>query len=73
MHDWPALAASLSATLATTVAAEPSARVHGGCINESYRWDSAAGPFFVKIAAPTDSMPWKPKQPDSMSWLAPKQ
>ena len=53
MHDWPALAASLSATLATTVAAEPSARVHGGCINESYRWDSAAGPFFVKIAAPT--------------------
>ncbi len=53
MHDWPALAASLSATLATTVAAEPSTRVHGGCINESYRWDSAAGPFFVKIAAPT--------------------
>ena len=53
MHDWPALAASLSETLATRVAAEPSARVHGGCINESYRWDSAAGPFFVKIAAPT--------------------
>ena len=53
MHDWPALAASLSETLATSVAAEPSTRVHGGCINESYRWDSAAGPFFVKIAAPT--------------------
>jgi protein-ribulosamine 3-kinase len=52
MHDWPALAASLSETLATRVAAEPSTRVHGGCINESYRWDSATGPFFVKIAAP---------------------
>ncbi len=53
MHDWPALAASLSKTLATMVAAEPSARVHGGCINESYRWESAAGPFFIKIAAVT--------------------
>ena len=53
MHDWPALAASLSETLATRVAAEPSTRVYGGCINESYRWDSAAGPFFVKIGAPT--------------------
>ncbi len=53
MHDWPALAASLAATLGTKVAAEPNARVHGGCINESYRWESAAGPFFVKIAAPT--------------------
>jgi protein-ribulosamine 3-kinase len=55
MHDWRAVAASLTETLATKVAPAPTARVHGGCINESYRWESATGPFFVKIAAATAS------------------
>jgi fructosamine-3-kinase len=29
---------------------QPARRVHGGCINESYRWESRSGPLFVKIA-----------------------
>jgi len=53
MHDWRAAAASLTETLATRVAPEPAARVHGGCINESFRWESGRGPFFVKIASAT--------------------
>src|SRR5882672_393894 len=51
MHDWPAIAANLAETLATSVSPQPSARVHGGCINESYRWESRSGPLFVKVGA----------------------
>jgi protein-ribulosamine 3-kinase len=48
---WPAaVAAALSCELMAKVAPEPSARVHGGCINESYRWESDQGALFVKIA-----------------------
>jgi protein-ribulosamine 3-kinase len=32
------------------VAPQPESRVHGGCINESYRWESRSGALFVKIA-----------------------
>jgi protein-ribulosamine 3-kinase len=53
MHEWRAVAASLAQTLAASVAAEPAARVHGGCINESFRWESSRGPCFVKIAPAT--------------------
>lgn len=51
MHDWPAIAASLAETLATEVAPQPAGRVHGGCINDSYRWESGTGPIFVKVGA----------------------
>ncbi|HTT01116.1 MAG TPA: fructosamine kinase family protein [Steroidobacteraceae bacterium] len=45
-----AVAAALTAELGAALEARPSARVHGGCINESYRWEGAAGPLFVKVA-----------------------
>ena len=54
MHEWSALAAGLAETLAAGVAAEPTARVHGGCINESFRWESSRGTCFVKIAPATE-------------------
>jgi fructosamine-3-kinase len=31
--------------------ATPATRVHGGSINTCYRWEGAAGPIFVKLAA----------------------
>jgi protein-ribulosamine 3-kinase len=34
-----------------TLHSEPAARVHGGSINECYRWESDAGPIFVKLAS----------------------
>lgn len=47
---WAELSAALATALGTRVSSAPQARVHGGCINESYRWETAAGPLFVKIA-----------------------
>jgi len=48
------LAISIGATIGVTIGAKlrarPSDRVHGGSINESYRWESDAGPLFVKVA-----------------------
>jgi len=43
--------AAVGAALATTLSPRPEARVHGGSINECYRWETAAGPIFVKVAA----------------------
>ena len=51
MHDWPALAASLAETLAIDIASQPAGRVQGGCINESFRWETRTGPIFVKVGA----------------------
>jgi fructosamine-3-kinase len=45
-----AIGAQLAASLHVRVDLEPESRVQGGCINECYRWESAAGPLFVKIA-----------------------
>jgi len=45
-----AVAAALARQLGARLGPRASARVHGGCINESYRWESSAGPLFVKIA-----------------------
>ncbi|HVY79379.1 MAG TPA: fructosamine kinase family protein [Steroidobacteraceae bacterium] len=50
-NAFAAVGAQLAATLHTRVASQPERRVHGGCINESYRWQSAAGALFVKIAS----------------------
>jgi fructosamine-3-kinase len=53
MSDTSAFAAigtQLAARLHARVELHPESRVHGGCINESYRWESSAGPLFVKIA-----------------------
>ena len=40
-----AIGANLGASLATSASS-----VHGGSINECYRWESSAGPLFVKVA-----------------------
>jgi fructosamine-3-kinase len=45
-----AIASSISDALGITVRPLPIAHTHGGCINESYRWDGSTGPLFVKIA-----------------------
>lgn len=46
-----ALAAALSRSLRVAVDPQPARRVQGGCINESYRWESSSGPLFVKVGA----------------------
>jgi fructosamine-3-kinase len=40
----------LAQMLGGTFEPHPSLRVHGGCINDSFRWDGSNGPAFVKIA-----------------------
>ena len=49
-----AVSRRLSATLGGTFEPHPSLRVHGGCINDSFRWESSNGPVFVKIAGAHD-------------------
>lgn len=44
------LATALTAATGSAVAPAPSAAVHGGCIAECWRWDTADGPMFVKLA-----------------------
>jgi len=44
------LAAALAAALGQEVAVKPDARVHGGSINECFRWQTGRGPVFVKRA-----------------------
>jgi fructosamine-3-kinase len=48
------LAASISKSLGVSMHAKPTARVHGGSINECYRWESGAGPIFVKVSSAAD-------------------
>jgi protein-ribulosamine 3-kinase len=45
------LAISIGETIGATVQPKPAARVHGGSINECYRWETSAGPTFVKVAS----------------------
>src|SRR5262245_23894039 len=40
----------LSAQLRERVEPRPVASVHGGCINECFKWRSTSGALFVKIA-----------------------
>ncbi len=47
---WTALGDALSRATGNQVRPAPQTRVHGGCINESYRWEGSAGPLFVKVA-----------------------
>lgn len=50
-HEWSEIAAGLEASLGGRVEPNPARDVHGGCISESYRWESARGALFVKIGA----------------------
>jgi protein-ribulosamine 3-kinase len=45
------VAAQLADRIGCEVASTSGARVAGGCINECLRWDSSAGPLFVKVGA----------------------
>jgi len=45
------VASQISTSLRVALSPAPSQRTHGGCINESFRWESAFGPIFVKLAA----------------------
>jgi len=45
-----ALAAALGGALGRQVADAPATEVHGGCINRCWRWETSAGPVFVKEA-----------------------
>ena len=47
-----ALAATLASALGRKVDPAPSAEVHGGCIARCWRWETAAGPLFVKQSDP---------------------
>jgi protein-ribulosamine 3-kinase len=44
------VAIEIGKAMGTTLQFEPAARVHGGSINDCYRWESDAGPLFVKVA-----------------------
>jgi fructosamine-3-kinase len=44
------LAAAMAAALGREIAATPETMVHGGCINECFRWQTGQGPVFVKRA-----------------------
>jgi fructosamine-3-kinase len=54
--SFDALVGSIGTTLGARLRPKPDARVHGGSINECYRWQSSAGPIFVKVA-PIDGLP----------------
>lgn len=45
-----ALATAMAATLGVRLEPTPAAAVHGGSINECYRWETERGPVFVKVA-----------------------
>jgi fructosamine-3-kinase len=44
------LATAIGKSLGVSLRPEPTSRVHGGSINECYRWEGDAGPLFVKVA-----------------------
>jgi protein-ribulosamine 3-kinase len=44
-----ALAEAIGVTVGASLRAAPASSVHGGSINECYRWESSAGPLFVKV------------------------
>jgi protein-ribulosamine 3-kinase len=50
--DFAALSEAMSAVAAVPCDPHPEGRVGGGCINDCYRWHSADGWWFVKLAPP---------------------
>jgi fructosamine-3-kinase len=48
------LATSIGRAIGARLRSEPADRVHGGSINECYRWDGDTGPIFVKVASAGD-------------------
>jgi protein-ribulosamine 3-kinase len=64
-----AISAQLTRTLRVSVDRQPANRVHGGCINESYRWESRSGPLFVKLA-PVGQLTMLQAEADGLAELA---
>jgi protein-ribulosamine 3-kinase len=48
---YEALATAIGSAVGTTLQPRPAGHVHGGSINESYRWEAEGGPLFVKTAS----------------------
>lgn len=44
------LAVALGKAIGVSLQPKPAAAVHGGSINDSHRWETQAGPIFVKVA-----------------------
>jgi len=44
------LATAIGNSLGVSLQSQPTSRVHGGSINECYRWESNSGALFVKLA-----------------------
>src|SRR3981081_2767495 len=44
------LATAIGNSLGVSLHPQPASRVHGGSINECYRWEGDAAPLFVKVA-----------------------
>src|SRR5688572_30390340 len=44
------VATQIGASIGVTLSPQPAQRTRGGCINESFRWDSDSGALFVKLA-----------------------
>src|SRR6202048_5108708 len=44
------LATAMGNSLGVALRSQPTCRVHGGSINECYRWEGDAGSLFVKVA-----------------------
>jgi len=51
--EWSALSIALSSAIGARVSSVPAGQVHGGCINDSFRWETSSSPLFVKIAPAT--------------------
>jgi fructosamine-3-kinase len=51
MENWAAVAAQLTLLTGASFGPGPGQRVAGGSINRCYRWPSATGPVFVKVAS----------------------
>ena len=45
------LGVAIGESIGVRVQPKPAAAVHGGSINECLRWESDAGPMFVKVAS----------------------
>lgn len=68
-QSFAAIGAGLAASLHVQVDSQPESRVHGGCINESYRWESRSGVLFVKIA-PVEQLPMFEAESEGLQELA---
>lgn len=68
-RSFAAIGGALAARLHVQVDAYPESRVHGGCINESYRWESRSGALFVKIA-PVERLPMFEAEAEGLQDLA---